>query len=1488
MIGVDALRSEAAQAKRHEADSLRRQHRLELRRLHAIHQLVQNNSPVSSLINASLDSDDASDDLQPFFEQHDISNGLDIADLANLLTIATTPPTAITAPIYNAKPTSQVSEPAGRTGLLTDVDAPPQDVAVAANPDVNARNETRNVPPVQQILPDASEIEPNSSGTATDAQTNAQPDEEATAPANVATPMPEEQANITPSTQESFEQRPSSQPANTVHLPPEDVQEANLRDREAEEEHRRRLDPDSKVDQHLAPPPHETASSPSSTVDAHSAATPNALPQESPDTSPDSDTSAQEEITPPKELQPTPEQQREKEEHDRQLEAQKELARKAALGDVAETPDDQLRWEEKEAAAREAEERAAREDIGGPEPDTKNTRDATEAEQVAGQLDSHAPKNESSASQGDKSADEPVGEASKDSDRVAVAPDIELSVSKASKQQDAEDMMSSPPQLDRMTTRVSSGAMRQKSVSEILGRSASPNNSLVGHKGLTSPEPASPLAHRASTSISHQTRQQPRPRVSSRSSELVDAALEELEVLKGAAGDPERDYLEPLFKIQAHESQNSNTRTLGELIKMVPKALSTEDHLTALHERLDFRMLRRIYQLQNANKWSLRQMEKCKEPDAPVTHHDHMMNEMKWMRKDFREERKLKKSVCAWLAQRCADWVAADADARSRMQVKVKAPASKLDDDASNAVPELEQAGDSAPEDDFSPPTPRALTPLPTTLVVAPELSEAVESLQKIGKLHKALVSLPKTGLLDLHLKHKREPVTPVSKYVEGKVLPKPAGPPRKRSRYDYEDEALALESQPDAKRLRESEQLPAESPECSLFLAENKPIRDRLHSNNAFRPPSEFIMPSTSFYEFRSGSQWIWEDDQKLRKLAKEYSFNWSLIADEMALPTRYKTSADRRTPWECFERWVELESLPADMRKTVYFKTWFQRLEQSQQAAEKRYQQHVAHIQAQAAQNGAPTQVPLRRRTIPTRVEKRRSARYLWMVDGFRKLAKKREQQAWKQAETARVAAQRKSQPETSQVPKMVKMTPQEFSKKRQECDLKQQEQIRAHRQKMMEQQRALQLARQNQQQQQGMPNGMQAQQRPPGSNPQQQQMQTNGQPMPNGSGQTPNQQQMRPSVQMAPQRNGHLAPPQVNGQGIPQAQMQGRNMAQHPNMQAMMQQANAQGRNPQFAGQQYQMQNGNMSSPGVSGMTTQQQLQMNQALLAKNMSLNQQQMGNGGHSSNQNNQNSAAQQMSGSPSMPPPPTPQNHPQQLSSGHVPAIVRLQSQLRASNPNASNDDILAMATQQMKNQSQTSNQARQSAMNAAAGIGQAMPQHMGHAQSSYQLNGQMPSANSVQGMYMNGGDNTQQQQPPQASMSPVVNNSNNNSSSPAGAQHMYAQMMSKRQALQMQQMQSPNGSHAQLANGSPGLAHASPNMTPASPSMQYNNMNMGGGMSTPMSGMNSGQQGRPPSRNTTPQMQRLGSSGGMSNGMQSPGALPQSSPRNMQASMAR
>jgi chromatin modification-related protein VID21 len=1340
-------------------------------------------------------------------------------------------------------------------------------------------------------------------------------------------------------------------------LPPKDVQEERLREQEADKRHKPNGDGGRRLS-HLQTQG-DLASSPSSTVGAYSAATP-MLPQDSPDTSPGSE-SAQVEV--PQDLRPSPEEQRAKEEHDRQLEAQKEIARRQALGDVN-TPDDQLRWEEREAAARSAEERSATVDANGPEPDAKDNSEPTEAESFV------------KAKQADRVISQNATE-----DRHAKS-DVTMRDAHQSQADAHESDDGNITVTQRASAKKSAGdgeTLNTATVPEVQNGlpiiveppsdngSTAPRLSDASRRRRSSPEPMSPRGTRHG-SLSHQTAvptspQTPRPTSKQSQSQYTPsanfAALANLKALKGAAEDPERDYLEPLFRIQAHDSPSIKTNSLPDLLRSSTKTVSTEDHFTSIHERMDYRMLRRIYQLQNANKWSFRQMEKCREPPQPVTHHDNMMAEMKWMCKDFRAERKMKKSVCAWLAQRCADWVAASSVERKDMQVKVK-PTLSLSKvtEKGDPVPDLDSGGQSANEDDDMPTTPHSSGYVQSRLVVDVELLPHVKELQKAGSLKKALHEVPEWKPTSTE---PTVPIIKVSKFTQGKVLPKQQHPSRKRSRFDYEDED-EFQDQPSTKRSRDEVAMPPEDQEIALFHPENKAIRDRLHANNAFRPPSEFQMPSTPFYEFRNGSQWVWEDDQKLRKLAKDYSFNWSLIADEMNLPSAFKSGMERRTPWECFERWVDLEQLPAEMRKTVYFKTWYQRLEHSQQAVERRYQAQVAAMQ-QAQQNSTTGQtqphMPVRRRTQPTRVEKRKTTRYLWVVDAMRKLARKREAAAFKQAESQRAAAQRKStQQNEAPQPRGPMPTPQEFSKTRYERDLQMAEVNRQRRQKMLEaqQQRNAQMLRA----QQGIPNAMPAQQRPQTAQ-QPQGAQVPGQHPPAANGQMANQQRQQPPMAV---RNGHLAVPHMNAQGVPQAHMrQNQGTAQTPDMQRMAHVNNQnQNRPTQYPSQQYPMPNGNMASPGVNGITTSQQLASNQALLAAFQAQNQQQPAQGqqaqqsqqpqqqpqqqqqqqqpqqqGHhqtpngtphvqGAHANNQ----QQMSASPSMPPPPTPAGLPQQLSSGHVPAVIQIKNQLRARYPQMSEAELTNFATEQLKHQSQSSGQMRQNAMNAAAGIGTPQQQPgtnsapvYNHNQTAYQNNGVIPNGtNGYTGGSDQGTQNQQQapqqqvpqqqahqQQPPhtpqQQQAMPQQNAHMNAGGTPTSNQQQnYAQLMRQRQMLQMRQPsqqqqspqaqgqnQSPNTPHAQLSNGgSPRVAHSSPHMNAASPHVVSANASPSMHMAQP----NLQGQPRPPSRSHTPQqppMQRLGSSGGVpgsgmqsgGGGVQSPGGVVHGSPRPQQ-----
>jgi chromatin modification-related protein VID21 len=248
-------------------------------------------------------------------------------------------------------------------------------------------------------------------------------------------------------------------------------------------------------------------------------------------------------------------------------------------------------------------------------------------------------------------------------------------------------------------------------------------------------------------------------------------------------------------------------------------------------------------------------------------------------------------------------------------------------------------------------------------------------------------------------------------------------GPPRKKSRFEYDEE----DDDDDAVIFGESGQkrpiLLPEKNDVALFNPEHRHIRERIHTGHQFRPPSEFPMPLQSFFECRTASQWTWAEDDELKSLVREFSYNWSLISSMLGSRSLFSSGAERRTPWECFERWIHLEGLPADMQKTHYFRAYNSRVEAANRNV-------MAQQPPQPSSNAqGQLQQQRRRTTTSVRVERRRNQKHLTLVDAMRKLAKKRETNVQKQQHAAGLAAMRKAQ-EVPQQRGPLK-TPQQLSK-------------------------------------------------------------------------------------------------------------------------------------------------------------------------------------------------------------------------------------------------------------------------------------------------------------------------------------------------------------------------------------------------------------------------------------------------------------------------
>ena len=608
----------------------------------------------------------------------------------------------------------------------------------------------------------------------------------------------------------------------------------------------------------------------------------------------------------------------------------------------------------------------------------------------------------------------------------------------------------SPP--ERMTTRVSSGALRHKSVSEILGetpRSATHqgdktsverggNDSFQDLLGQQTPRYGQLVASPESLSFrSRLSELKEREKERSKLSTVVFARQQPIDNAKNGESslqrlpgseriaEQDKDYLLTLFTAQASAQQPS----LNALLGSAHKALTTSNHYLDFHEQQDCRILKRIYHLQNSNRWSLRQLVRSQEPPRPTTQWDVLLAHMKWMQTDFREERKWKLAAAKNIAEWCAEWVASPTARRISLQVHLGASCGKTKDSdghatpvslANNgessrleATPELVPSGEDDLSDTLGETTPvlgaiKTLAPA-AIFSLAPE--DVIFQLDKTPVSDKLLAELPLyepwnnvTGvdtMPDIQSADKswKTSLLPISKFATGKMIIRSPVPLRKRSRYEYDDEDEDLYDPQLVGRLSfttatASAPVPSETDDVALFNPENKHIIDRLHAAHAFRPPSEFSMPSQSFFESRNCSQWTWAEDDELRRLVREYAYNWSLVSSCLTSLSLFSSGAERRTPWECFERWVSFEGLPGDMNRTQYFRTWYSRRD----AARNLLNQQIAAQQQQQAGNSSQAQA--RRRTAePTRVERRRNSKHLALIHAMQKVAKKKETTLQKQ---------------------------------------------------------------------------------------------------------------------------------------------------------------------------------------------------------------------------------------------------------------------------------------------------------------------------------------------------------------------------------------------------------------------------------------------------------------------------------------------------------
>ena len=901
----------------------------------------------------------------------------------------------------------------------------------------------------------------------------------------------------------------------------------------------------------------------------------------------------------------------------------------------------------------------------------------------------------------------------------------------------------------RRETRIASGALERRSVSDILGET--PKSSPYVMKS-TADSPISAGTRESFDLATSKGRLADREKLEKERSKLSTVVFakpqtgetdESAKALRRVSGEvlprrgEQRDYLLTLFESKAYSPPRS--APLASLLQSAHKTLATADHLIEYQEQMNCRTLKRIYQLQSADRWALRQHQRAVEPARPTSHWDFLLDHAKWMRTDFREERKWKLAAARGVAEWCAEWVASNAKERRLLQVKVKppkrlAPAREAEDvvmadqpgpvESSDSTPDLvASAEDDSVSDGFIEDPVDIHTSNAPAAIFSLGSSDFSYPINKTPAADKMFNELPlyepakiepdaaKSDLAERLDARWKTDIVAVSRFATCKLRVQDWKVPSKRSRYEYAE---------DSPPPKDTVPLPPEQTDVALFMPENKHIRDRIHPGHSFRPPSEHPMPSQAFFESRSSSQWLPAEDDELRRLVKEYSYNWSLISSCLSPRSLFVSGADRRTPWECFERWIGLEGLPADMLKTPYFKAYHSRIEAANR--------HVIAQQEAAQRQSDNPQMPLRKRTTtPVHIERKRNQKHLAMLDAMRKLAKKRETAIQKQQHANDLAAMRKVN-EASQ-PRPPITTPAEFSRLKHDREQKMAERQEIYRQQILAHQKATMRTAQQLAQGNAPPNGVPrgAGNGPPGSSSGPPVALPNATPTANGAA---NGQRAHMNMQGLPAGvipNGQMPPSMMPYKGMTPAQVQAnvvasRGMSGHSPEQMMRIQAEAhrlqqqqmlavQARQAQHSNSQ----NGPHSSPSMvnAAMANGNGGQNAAAALAQYAATN----GMSSPSAPNNGSGSSPRMANGSAMG----------QALSSGHTPTISQLIAEVQARNPEMPPDEVNRQATARLNHyqkqqalhghavQQAQRNAMQQAALNAAAGAVNPGPHNAGN-----------------------------------------------------------------------------------------------------------------------------------------------------------------------------
>lgn len=411
----------------------------------------------------------------------------------------------------------------------------------------------------------------------------------------------------------------------------------------------------------------------------------------------------------------------------------------------------------------------------------------------------------------------------------------------------------------------------------------------------------------------------------------------------------------------------SQTLPLINLIPRAHKALTTNIINNALNEARITVVGSRIEELRRLGLWSLRQPKRFIDPwKQHTTHQNILLEEAKWMQADFKEGHKYKVAICTAIAQAIRDyWIYGEICCVKRKIVPTSKEDTLLSDgrisersgkpsDISTNDSDINIAGkddteaavnvDSTTTKEFAAATnyrngndnnesrPRSKLDFADGCLA----QEATNDQAMLSIDTKLLFKKPSSSSEIVCIQHD---VAASSALIRTEKSEKDLAPPFKLAIFVDElgaFEKTLVQDLPIYSGINEEQPkgddslpfIPISKSVVSLDdngfykllerqLIDEEPSISQLSKrrgmfygnrrNHYLRPPA---VPSLRYLQNRTPTIWLSEDDQELVKNINTYGYNWELISAHMThrLTYSYLSNIERRTPWQCFERFVQL----------------------------------------------------------------------------------------------------------------------------------------------------------------------------------------------------------------------------------------------------------------------------------------------------------------------------------------------------------------------------------------------------------------------------------------------------------------------------------------------------------------------------------------------------------------------------------------------------